>query len=92
MVGICEVKLYLPGISSLKGKRRILKGLNNRIRNKFNVSIAELDVHDKWQIAIIGIACINKDRSRIDQVLNHVVGFIESTPDILLTDYTIETI
>jgi uncharacterized protein YlxP (DUF503 family) len=90
MVGVCEVRLHLPEVNSLKGKRKIVKGIKDRIRNKFNVSIAELDAHDKWQIAVIGIACINKDRVIIDQVLNHVVGVIESTRTVLLTDYFVD--
>ena len=90
MVGVCEIRLHLPGVSSLKGKRKIIKGMKDRIRNKFNVSIAELDAHDKWQIAVLGVACIHKDRIMIDQVLNHVVNIIESTPTVLLTDYFID--
>ena len=92
MVGVCEVRLHLPEANSLKGKRKIVKGIKDRIRSKFNVSIAELDAHDKWQIAVIGIACIHKDRTRIDQVLNHVVGIIESMPTVLLTDYFVDFI
>ncbi|MBN2373519.1 DUF503 domain-containing protein [bacterium] len=92
MTGICEIYLHLPEVSSLKGKRKIIKGLKDRIRHRFNVSIAELDAHDKWQKAVIGIACINKDRVSIEQVLNHIVGFIESIPDVLLTDYFIDII
>ena len=92
MIGVCEIHLHLPEVSSLKGKRKIVKGLKDRIRHRFNVSVTELDAHDKWQRAVIGIAYINKDRIRIDQVLNHLVGVIESTPNLLLTDYFIDII
>ncbi|MGA1796775.1 MAG: DUF503 domain-containing protein [bacterium] len=92
MIGVCEIHIHLPAIASLKGKRKIVKGLKDRIRSRFNVSVAELDALDKWQRSVIGIACINKDRVRIDQVLNHVVGVVESTPDVVLTDYFIEFI
>ena len=90
MIGVCEIHIHLPSVASLKGKRKIVKGIKDRIRSRFNVSVAELDALDKWQRAVIGIAYINKDRSRIDQVLNHVVGFIESIPTVLLTDYFVE--
>ena len=90
MVGVCEVRLHLPEVNSLKGKRKIIKGVKDRIKSKFNVSIAELEAHDKWQIAVLGIAYINKDRVRIDQVLSHVVRVIESIPTVLLTDYFID--
>ena len=92
MTGVCEIHLHLPEVSSLKGKRKIIKGLKDRIRHRFNVSVTELNAHDKWQRAVIGIAYINKDRIRIDQVLNHLVGVIESTPNLLLTDYFIDII
>ena len=92
MVGVCVIRLHLPEVNSLKGKRKIIKGLKDRIRSKFNVSVAELDAHDKWQISVIGIACIHKDRIRIDQVLNHVVRIIESIPTVLLTDYFVDFI
>jgi len=90
MIGVCEIHIHLPEVASLKGKRKVIKGIKDRIRSRFNVSVAELDALDKWQRAVIGIACISKDRIRIDQVLNHVVRVVESIPDIVLTDYFIE--
>ena len=92
MIGVCEIHIHLPEVNSLKGKRKIIKGLKDRIRHKFNVSIAELDAHDKWQRSVIGIAYIHKDRSRVDQVLSNVVRFVECTPYLLLTDYSIDII
>jgi len=92
MVGVCEIHLHLPEATSLKGKRKVIKGIKDRIRSRFNVSICELDAHDKWQRAVLGIAYINKDQSRIDQILNHVVRAIESMPSVLLTDYFIDFI
>ncbi len=90
MIGFCEIHLLLPEVNSLKGKRKIIKGLTDRIKYKFNVSIAELDAHDKWQRAVIGIAYINKDRTKIDKVLNNLIGIIESIPNLLLTKYFID--
>ena len=90
MIGVCEIHLHLPEVNSLKGKRKIIKGLKDRIRHGFNVSIAELDVHDKWQRAVIGIAYINKDRSRIDHILNKVVSAVDTTPCLFITDYAID--
>jgi len=90
MIGFCEIHLHLPEVSSLKAKRKIIKGLIDRIKYKFNVSITELDAHDKWQRAVIGVAYINKERKRIDQVLNKVISVIEAVPNILLTEYFIE--
>jgi uncharacterized protein YlxP (DUF503 family) len=90
MIGVCEIHIHLPEVASLKEKRKIIKGIKDRIRSRFNVSVAELDALDKWQRAVIGVACLSKDQVRIDQVLNHVVRVVESIPDIMLTDYFIE--
>jgi len=90
MVGVCEIHLHLPEVTSLKGKRKVIKGIKDRIRHRFNVSISELDAHDKWQRAVLGVAYINRERSVIDQVLHNVVGIIESTPTVLITDCFID--
>jgi len=56
-IGVCKVKLRLPENLSLKGKRRVLKSITARVRNKFNVSVAEIDDNDLWQLSTLGICC-----------------------------------
>ena len=56
VVGIMRLTLFLPENHSLKGKRQVLRAIKARVRNKFNVSIAESDDHDMWQRAELGIA------------------------------------
>ena len=90
MVGVCEIHLHLPEVTSLKGKRKVIKGLKDRIKHRYNVSISELNAHDKWQRAVLGVAYINRDQTTIDHILHSVVGVIESTPAVWLTDYFIE--
>lgn len=90
MIGYCEIHLHLPEVSSLKGKRKIIKSLIDRIKHRFNVSVSELDAHDKWQRSVIGIAYINRDRPTIDRVLNNVIKTVNSIPNLLLTQYFID--
>lgn len=78
-VGVCRVTLRLPENGSLKGKRQVLKSLTTRLRNKFNVAVAEVDGHDRWQIATIGVSCVSNDARHAREVLDRVVGFIEKT-------------
>ena len=52
-VGLCRVQLHLPENHSLKGKRQVIKSLIARIQNRFNVSVAEIDEHDRWQMAAL---------------------------------------
>ena len=57
-VGLCTVELYLPDGHSLKAKRQVLSSLKARLRDKFNVSVAEVGDLDLWQKAVLAIACV----------------------------------
>jgi uncharacterized protein YlxP (DUF503 family) len=78
VVGILRLTLFLPENHSLKGKRQVLRSIKDRVRNKFNVSIAESDGHDMWQRAELGICQVGSDRSFVDRALREVVNFIDS--------------
>jgi uncharacterized protein len=79
VVGVLRLTLFLPDNHSLKGKRHVLRAIKDRVRNKFNVSIAESDDHDLWQRAELGICQVGSDRAFVDSALRQVVNFIEST-------------
>lgn len=90
-VGICKVNLRLPENLSLKGKRQILKSITTRVRNKFNVSVAEVGNHDRWQLATIGICCVSNNNRYTNEVLSKVVDFvINSRFEVEILDYEIE--
>ena len=90
IVGVCTVELYIPDGHSLKAKRQVLSSLKERLRGKFNISIAEVDEHDLWQKAVLGIACVATDRAYVNQVLDHVVNVIRAVPPIELVKWHIE--
>ena len=75
-VGICKIRLRLPENQSLKGKRRVLKSITARLKNKFNVSVAEVGDQDLWQLATLGICCVSNDQRFTNEVLSKVVDFI----------------
>ncbi|MFC1940308.1 DUF503 domain-containing protein [Chloroflexota bacterium] len=90
-VGVCRIKFRLPENLSLKGKRRVLKSITARVVNKFNVSIAEVDDNDLWQVATLGIACVGNNKRHVNEVLSRVVGFItEGRFEVEILDYEIE--
>jgi len=90
-VGVCKIRLRLPENLSLKGKRRVLKSITSRISNKFNVSVAEVDDHDLWQLATLGVCCVSSDGRFTNQVLSKVVDFIANGRfEVELLDYEIE--
>jgi len=90
-VGVCKIRLRLPENMSLKGKRRVLKSIMNQLGNKFNVSVAEVDDQDLWQIATLGVCCISNDSRYTNEVLSKVVNFVTNGRfEIEILDYEIE--
>ena len=90
-IGVCKVKLRLPENLSLKGKRQVLKSITTRVRNKFNVSVAEVDDNDLWQLSTLGICCVSNDKRHTDEVLSRIVNFIsDSRFEIEVLNYDIE--
>lgn len=91
VVGICTIELYLPDNHSLKGKRQVLNSIKGKLANRFNISIAEVDHHDVWQRATLGVAMINVDQRHIDSEFSKMLNFIESSQyGSYLLDYSIE--
>ena len=90
-VGVCRIKLRLPENMSLKGKRRVLKSITTQVRSKFNVSVAEVDDQDIWQLATLGVCCVSNDKRHANEILSKVVNFITNNRfDIEMLDYEIE--
>ncbi len=90
IVGILTLELYLPEANSLKSKRCIIKSLKDRIKNKFNVSIAEIDANDLWQRSVLGAACVANETRAINQILNSVRNKVLNTPSVELIDSRME--
>ena len=89
-VGICTLYLRLLEGRSLKEKRRVIKSIKDRIRAKFNVSVAEIDELDKWQRATLGVASVSNDSRFTNSVLSSVVNFVDGINTVELVDYEIE--
>jgi uncharacterized protein YlxP (DUF503 family) len=82
--------MHIPESGSLKTKRHSLKSLKDRIRSKFNVSVAEVDHNDLWQKACLAVAAVSNDKSHLNQTLDHVLNMVRSVPEVSLLDYHIE--
>ena len=89
-VGVSQIDLYIPESGSLKSKRFILKSIKTRIRNKFNVSIAEIENNDKWQRSTLGMSTVSNDRKIVDNTLRQIFNFIENDFRVEIIDHTIE--
>lgn len=77
VVGIVRLKIYAPWVHSLKEKRMLVRSLCSRIKNKFNVSVAEVKDQDIQKSIVIGFACVTSDNSHADQIIDKVLSFIE---------------
>ncbi|MCH6556855.1 MAG: DUF503 domain-containing protein [Nitrospirae bacterium] len=90
IVGLCTIELYIPDGHSLKAKRQVIRSLKQRMRDKFNVSVAEVGEQDLWQKALLGIACVANESAYVNQVLDQAVNLVRSVPSIELGKYRIE--
>jgi uncharacterized protein YlxP (DUF503 family) len=85
--GFCRIKLHLSDCRSLKDKRRIVKSITSRLRNQYNVSVAEVDDQDLWQLATLGVACVTNHDQHADEILSKVVGFVTNNyPELEIVD------
>jgi uncharacterized protein YlxP (DUF503 family) len=92
-IGVLKISLRIPENESLKGKRQVIKSIISRVRNKFNVSVAEVGDNDVWQIATIGICYVSNNGRHTNEVLSKVVDFVtRSRFDVEILDYGIEII
>ncbi len=89
-IGVCTIEVHVPESGSLKNKRQSLKSLKDRIRSKFNVSVAEVGDNDLWQKASLAVAAVSNDKSHLNQTLDHVLNLVRGVPELNLLDYHIE--
>ena len=88
----CNLELHLWESSSLKDKRRILKSLKDRIRNGFNVAVAEVDPTDLWQSASLGVVTVSNGVRHANGTLTKVVNLVESDVRIELINCNMEVL
>lgn len=91
IVAACTATFHIPFAHSLKDKRQVVQSLMKRVRNSFNVSIAEIEEQDRWQTVVFGIACVSNSAQYAHGQMDAVVRFMEETrPDVPLVTYSIE--
>lgn len=90
-VSLGTIKLGLPGCSSLKEKRSILRPLLTRLHKEYNVSVSEIGLQDIWQSTWIGAVILSNDANHNDRLLNKLVDYIDSAyPEFQVEEYHIE--
>ncbi len=91
-VGVLELRMVVRGSRSLKEKRRPLKGLKDRLRHRFNISIAEVGRQDNHEMVELAVAAVGNDRRYVNGLLSNVVKAAAAAPGIELLDYSLEFI
>jgi len=89
-VAVGTVELHLPDVGSLKGKRHALKGLKEKLRRRFELSVAEVDHQDLWQRATLALAYVSGDSRHANEVISKAVDFIEDNLDGYVTNVEVE--
>ncbi len=93
VIGVCTLELDIPMASSLKDKRKVIKSIKARLRNEYNVAVAEVDRLDARQTAVIAAVTVNSDKDYAHGLLTRVAGWVANTRlDCVLVDYEIELI
>ncbi len=90
IVGLLTLDLHIPEANSLKTKRMAIKSLIARIKNKFNVSVAEVDAQNLWQRSVIGISMVANETVIINKVFEKIRTLVDDTHSVELIDSTME--
>lgn len=90
-VGILQVHLHVPDSQSLKDKRRIIRGLLDRVRTRFEVAAAEVEDQDVWQSSVVGFACVSNDARHAATVMEKVLAWIRDCPAARVLEHELET-
>jgi uncharacterized protein len=78
VIGVARVVLHLPASQSLKDKRQVIKSVLAQVQRQFQLSAAEVERHDQWQIGVIGLSCVSTSAAHVDEVLARAVQYIDS--------------
>lgn len=92
VVGVIHFDILINGAFNLKEKRSYVKSLVSKIRNKFNVSVAEVGYQDLWQRTRIGIAVVGADSAVVNSVIDKITDFVYSNGDFEVVERQVETL
>lgn len=91
-IGLLKLELFIPESNSLKEKRFVLHSLRARLRNSFNVALAQIGDEDKWQKATLAIVGVERDRKSMNSTLSKVIDFVEAFGRLELINHEMELI
>jgi hypothetical protein len=92
VIGVSRISLALPANDSLKDKRRIVRRIVDRTRNRFNVAVAEVGALDRHRSAEIGLAVVSNDARHANSMIDNVVGFVAGLTEAVVVARTFELV
>jgi len=92
VIGALSVTIQVPDSTSLKEKRQVVRSITSRLRNTFNVAVAEVGDQNLWQSAIIGIVCVSSDTRHADEMAQKVLKFVDDDGNALVLDSRFELV
>ncbi|MTI46997.1 DUF503 domain-containing protein [Sporosalibacterium faouarense] len=90
IIGACTLELMIYEANSLKEKRQVIKSIVERIKSRYNVSIAEVGLNDIWRSAVLGIACVSNDTIHAKKMISSVIKFIDRDGRVEIIRHEIE--
>lgn len=85
-VALMTIEIFITDAQSLKEKRRVVRGLRDQIRARFNASVAEIGYQDKWQRSLIGVTIVSGDRRKLEIEMGRVQQLCEEAPRLEIVD------
>ncbi|MFP3870975.1 MAG: DUF503 domain-containing protein [Syntrophobacteria bacterium] len=92
VVGVAKLSLRLPQNHSLKGKRKVMKSICERLRQRFNLAVAEIDAQDLWQSAAVGLVIVGNEGGHVNSRLDKAINFVEDLHLAEIVDVQMELI
>ena len=90
IIGLLSIEIFIPSSTSLKDKRMVLNHIRDKVRKKYNVSVAEVDFLDKWQRSLIGIALVTSRKSFAEEMLTKIFQQLDDDYNFEISQYRIE--
>lgn len=90
VVGTCLADIFIGDSNSLKDKRRVVRSILDYLRRNYNVSVAELEDQRLWQRTVLGVACLANETKTAEQLLNKVIRYLDTHPQVSLLDCQVE--
>lgn len=92
IVGTCEIELIIFEANSLKEKRHVIKSIIERIKARFNVSVAEIDYLDLWNRSMIGIAAVSNSKNICESTISKIIEFIDNDERVEIINHFTEVL